>query len=184
MIIKVCGITNERDLSMAIDLGYTMAGFVQYRQSKRYIEKERAIKLINLAKNKIKTVAVGLTFKDAQGLYDIVDYIQIYELYGSDKLIYAGENFTENIKCQFFLYDKSRGSAKFEEFPDCLKAIDNKLIIAGGLTIDNVSEIIKQFRPAGVDVSTGVEEKPGVKDINKMRKFIDAVRSAEEEAKK
>ena len=184
MIIKVCGITNEKDLGMAIDLGYTMAGFVQYKQSKRYIEKERAIKLINLARNKIKTVAVGLTFKDVESLYDIVDYIQIYELYASDKLIYAGENFTENIKCQFFLYDKSRGSAKFEEFPDYLKAIDNKLIIAGGLTIDNVSEIIEQFKPAGIDVSSGVEERLGIKDIKKMRKFIDAVRSAEEGAKK
>jgi len=81
-----------------------------------------------------------------------------------------------------FLYDKSRGSSKLEEFPDYLKTIDNKLIIAGGLTFDNVSEVIKQFRPAGVDVSSGVEEKPGVKDINKMRKFIEAVRSAEKEA--
>jgi phosphoribosylanthranilate isomerase len=182
LIIKICGITNERDLSMAIDLGYTMAGFVQYRQSKRFIEKEKAIKLINLAKNKIKTVAVGLTFKDVESLYNIVDYIQIYEPCVSNKLIYAGENFTNSINCQYFLYDKSRGSSKLEEFPDYLKTIDNKLIIAGGLTFDNVSEVIKQFRPAGVDVSSGVEEKPGVKDINKMRKFIDAVRSAEKEA--
>ena len=167
---------------MAIDLGYTMAGFVQYRQSKRFIEKEKAIKLINLAKNKIKTVAVGLTFKDVESLYNIVDYIQIYEPCVSNKLIYAGENFTNSINCQYFLYDKSRGSSKLEEFPDYLKTIDNKLIIAGGLTFDNVSEVIKQFRPAGVDVSSGVEEKPGVKDINKMRKFIDAIRSAEKEA--
>jgi len=102
LIVKICGITNGRDLSMAIDLGYTMAGFVQYRQSKRFIEKEKAIKLISLAKSKIKTVAVGLTFKDVEDLYNTVDYIQIYEPYASNKLIYAGENFTNNINCQYF----------------------------------------------------------------------------------
>lgn len=184
MIIKVCGITNEEDLSIAIDLGYNMAGFVQNRKSKRYINKNRAIELINLARDKITTVAVGLTFEDVQDLYDIVDYIQIYEPYASNKLIYGGENFTENSHCQFFLYDKSRGSAKFEEFPDYLKAFREKLILAGGLTADNVGAVIKQFIPAGVDVSSGVERKPGIKDINKMKAFVNAARRAIKEINK
>ena len=183
MIVKICGITNEDDLLSAIELKYTMVGFVQYRLSKRYIEKERALHLIDLAKNRIKTVAVGLTFKDVEGLYDCVDYIQIYEPYHSDKLIYAGDHFDSLCDCCYFLYDKSRGSSMFEDFPDYLKSIRNKLIIAGGLREKNVVNIIKYLRPLGVDVSSGVEKSPGIKDIKKMERFIDIVKSAYEEVR-
>lgn len=181
MIVKICGITNEEDLLAAIELKYTMVGFVQYRMSKRYIEKERALHLIGLAKNKIKTVAVGLTFKDVEGLYECVDYIQIYEPYRSDKLIYAGEHFDSLCDCPYFLYDKSRGSSIFEDFPDYLKNIRTKLIIAGGLKEENVVNIIKHIRPLGVDVSSGVEKSTGIKDIRKMKRFINLVKNAYEE---
>lgn len=177
MIVKICGITNEDDLLAAIELKYTMVGFVQYRMSRRYIEKERTLHLIDVAKDKIKTVAVGLTFKDVEGLYEHVDYIQIYEPYHSDKLIYAGENLDSSCDCSYFLYDKSRGSSTFEDFPDCLKNIRTKLILAGGLTRENVVNVIKHIRPIGVDVSSGVEKSPGIKDIRKTEQFINTVRS-------
>ena len=56
-----------------------------------------------------------------------------------------------------------------------------RLMIAGGLTPENVGEAIRRLRPWGVDVSTGVEEAPGRKDPRKLRRFVEAARGAADE---
>ena len=53
------------------------------------------------------------------------------------------------------------------------------IIIAGGLTSANVSEVVTTLHPFGVDVASGVESKPGKKDYEKMRRFIEAVQRAD-----
>ena len=53
------------------------------------------------------------------------------------------------------------------------------LILAGGLTPENVGDAVRRLRPFAVDVASGVESRPGVKDFDRMRRFVDAVRLAE-----
>ena len=62
---------------------------------------------------------------------------------------------------------------------DWLLATEGKVVISGGLTPQSVTEVVRRVRPWGVDVSTGVESRPGIKDKDKMKAFIAAVRAAD-----
>ena len=82
----------------------------------------------------------------------------------------------QNYSVSAFILDPGRGSGKTFNW-DIARQIEKPLIIAGGLTPDNVKQVIKDLRPYGVDVSTGVEKDYGEKDREKVKKFIEEVRS-------
>jgi phosphoribosylanthranilate isomerase len=109
---------------------------------------------------------------------DDFDLIQVYEPVDMENLIYASNSIPDsNINFKYFLYDNSKGSGKLENIPLWVKKYQKKLIIAGGLNSENVTEIIRKFTPFGVDVSSGVEDLSGKKDFEKMAKFIKVVKS-------
>jgi phosphoribosylanthranilate isomerase len=182
VFIKVCGIKDLRYIDWAISLGFNAIGIVKHKESPRYVEDDMSLRLIAYARNRIKTVAVGLTFDEIKDLYELVDYIQIYERGPEEKLIYASNNFDETIKCKYFLFDSSKGRGSFNDFPDWIRRYSDKTIIAGGLRIDNVAMIVKNLKPCGIDVSSGVEIDRGIKDYNKMKDFINnALNGADDE---
>ena len=183
MKVKVCGLKNIKELEWAIKLQYDFAGIVVYKKSKRYVDFKQTIKMLEFAKNKIKTVVVSLNFKDVIPYVEISDFFQVYEYveFNLDKFIFASDTEPANKDYKYFLYDTSRGSGEFRKFPNWLYKFREKLIIAGGLNCENV-KTIKDLKPEGVDVSSGVEVS-GKKDYFLMKKFINNCKSLSKEVK-
>lgn len=177
MFTKVCGLTTKEQIDKAVEFGYDAIGIVTYNKSKRYCPTETAIKLAEYAKGKIKRFVVGINYSDVKQAAPFFDYTQNYELKQVPNLVLASkEKPPSDLTYEYFVYDASVGSGVFKEFPEWIKNSTDKLIVAGGLTKENVCGVIKNIQPFGVDVSSGVE-KNGVKDFEMMKEFIDTVRN-------
>ena len=178
MFTKVCGLKTIEQIDKAIEYGYDAIGVVTYCKSIRYCQTKDAIRLAKHAKGRgIKSFVVGLTYSDVEDVADAFDYTQIYEIKQVPNLVLASKEIPpSNLNYEYFVYDASIGSGVFEEFPRWIKDMAGKIIVAGGLNTENVCSVIKDIKPFGVDVSSGVEDN-GVKDLRLMREFIEAVKS-------
>jgi phosphoribosylanthranilate isomerase len=177
MFVKICGLTTKEQIDAAVACGYDAIGVVTYPKSKRYCSPQKAVELAEYAKGRIKRFVVGVTYQDVQEVADFFDYTQIYEARPIPNLILASkEKPPLDLDYEYFIYDASIGSGVFHPFPTWVKEMAGKIIVAGGLDMENVCSVIQDIKPFGVDVSSGVE-KDGVKDFKMMKEFIDAVRN-------
>jgi phosphoribosylanthranilate isomerase len=175
MFIKVCGLKTKKQIDKAIEYGYDAIGVVTYAKSIRYCPTEEAIELAIHAKGKIKSFVVGLTYGDVENVADAFDYTQIYEAKPVPNLALASKDVPPpDLNYEYFFYDASTGSGVFKQIPGWVKDMTGKVIVAGGLNKENVCSVIRDIKPFGVDVSSGVE-KNGVKDLRLMKEFIEAV---------
>lgn len=205
MFVKICGITNEQDALLAVALGADALGFV-FADSKRQISSDIARDIINRVPKEIMTIGV---FKNQP--IEVVDRIitktglQGAQLHGDEsieatqwlservpfvvKAFSAGSpmvGFANHFRANAILIDgKSPGSGQVFDWT-LVEGVPpvQKLILAGGLNCTNVAEAIRSVRPWGLDVSTGVETSPGRKDPRKLRRFIEIVRSFEQQDEK
>lgn len=178
MFVKVCGITSAEQVDQAVILGYSAIGVVMHRPSPRHCGPDRARKLARYARGRILTVAVGVSYDEVSACREDFDYVQAYEFRDLDRYIYAGDKEPPAGSRSLFMFDASRGSGASAEFPPWLHGIRERLIISGGLTPENVSRVIRGYRPFGIDVSSGVEKTRGTKDYRLMETFIAEVRHA------
>ena len=177
MFTKVCGLTTRQQIDKAIAYGYDAIGIVTYAKSKRYCPHAKALELAMHAKGRVKTVVVGKTYEDVKDVAHAFDYTQIHEARQVPNLILALKEMPPAaIQYDYFIYDASIGSGTFKPFPEWVKTMADKIILAGGLNPQNVCAVIKAIRPFGVDVSSGVETQ-GVKDFGLMKAFIEAVKN-------
>lgn len=177
MFVKVCGLKSKEQIDKAIEYGYDAIGIVTYAKSKRFCSTENAIELAQYARGRIKSFVVGLTYNDVQTVAGLFDYTQIYEAKQVANLVLASKKIPPaNIKYDYFIYDASVGSGIFHGFPKWVTDMSQRIIVAGGLNKENVRSVIRDIKPFGVDVSSGVE-KDGFKDFQLMREFINVVRS-------
>jgi phosphoribosylanthranilate isomerase len=184
--VKICGITRYEDAMLACSLGTDAVGFV-FTESPRRVNRESLVPWIH-ALTGVEKVGV---FRD-EGIDEIMrtcdglglDAIQFHtdpistheRLWQRYAVIYAMEGFHEErfsgIPCRI-LIDSSLGKG----MKGVWKKYDFPYILAGGLTPENVRGAIHKAGPAGVDVSSGVEKAPGIKDWSLMEWFIREAKS-------
>ena len=201
--IKICGLTNLDDASAAIDFGADALGFVFFKESPRNISPEKAAAII--AKLPVFTTTVGVFVNEPrEEILKIVDQtgVSVIQLHGEEppeacllpRKVIKGIRIKsieslEPLKryqglVSAFLLDTYAphilgGTGQVFNWDIALEAKNfGRVILAGGLTPENISEAIRMVKPYAVDVSSGVELEKGRKDHQKMRLFIERARSA------
>ena len=200
--IKCCGLTRVDDVQLAARLGADAVGFVMTRRSKRFVDPAAAAALRDSVPPFVTTVA--LVMDDDRAYIDEVlrvlrpDLLQFHGEETDDfcasfgvrylKAVAMGEGATALPRLRAYpratglLLDghglgELGGSGQRFDWSLMPKDLAQPLVLAGGLTAENVGEAIRVARPWGVDVSSGIEASPGIKDMAKMERFISAVRA-------
>jgi phosphoribosylanthranilate isomerase len=201
--VKICGITNPEDARVAVEAGADALGFVFYPPSPRYVTPERARQIIHTLPPFV--TAVGLFVDMAlEAITGIVEQCQLdrVQLHGREspelcrvmprRVIKAfriknAASLTDlpGYRVSAYLLDAyvegalpgGTGATFAWELASQARPY-GPVILAGGLTPENVAAAIARVRPYGVDVSTGVERAPGLKDPHKVRAFIARAKAA------
>ncbi len=205
--IKICGIRDTETALLAVDAGADALGFVFAKNSSRYVEPEAVWDILQALPPFVSTV--GLTVNAKTEAFDEIQEaapFDLAQLHGSESIPQARDYMTPVIKAIRFnddtiveelgrwapvdevvaiLVDGSAGGEgqtfDWERLAAVRESVVHPLIVAGGLTPENVGEAIRIVRPYAVDVSSGVESERGIKDPDRIRAFCDAVRAADAE---
>ena len=200
--VKMCGITRLEDARMCLEAGADVLGFNFWPESKRHVPVSRAVEIAAALPARVLRVgvfvhatpeevrrtvaAVGLGAVQLHGDEDPLEYAEAgVPLW---QVLRIGTSLPESVspRAAELLLD-----ARVEGFGGSGRSFDWSLArearrfglpfwLAGGLSPLNVEEAVRRVAPAGVDVASGVEASPGVKDPERVRAFVAAVRAAEE----
>ncbi|MCB4743522.1 MAG: phosphoribosylanthranilate isomerase [Sulfurovum sp.] len=190
MRVKICGITNLRDALYAVECGADALGFVFYNQSPRYITPKNAKHIIDLLPPFVERVGLfvheGVETIDTICRYTGISLAQIHfdvdeeslDVVEPKTLPVVRAKSPEDIHCfsnRYRLVDaycETYGGSGKRLNLEWFKGVDcSKIILAGGLTPENIVDI-KGYGFYGVDVSSGVESVKGKKDLHKVKQFI------------
>ena len=199
--VKVCGITNLVDAEKALQYGADALGFNFYPPSPRYVTPEKARTIVhalsisegnvalfvNETKERVRQILTSGELPDGRPGYDFVQF------HGEESSDYCRGWGLRVIKA-FRLKDK-QSLSPIDKFPADFYLLDSwsagyggsgasfpwewlegfkteKIILSGGLNLDNVTDAVRRVHPWAVDVCSGVETRPGIKDHEKIKDFI------------
>jgi len=195
MFVKVCGVTSEEDALLVVAMGADAVGFV-FAPSPRQIAPQRAAEIARRLPSEI--VTVGVFRDDARDRVVEVAHaagLRAVQLHGNEspadthwirqrvplliKAFPAGDprlDQADEYAADAFLVDSpTPGSGEVFDWSLAEGApAHRRIILAGGLTPENVGDAVRVVRPWGVDVASGVESAPGRKDPSKVRAFVEA----------
>ena len=203
LFIKICGITNAKDASLAVSFGANALGFNMYEKSSRYVPHQQVNEILKELPD--ETIPV-MVFVDPSSEY-VEDCLKlstkiIPQFHGNETPEFCS-SFNRNFIKAIPVSKKSDINTGFEKYADSWmilldsktqegfggtgkqfdwtylkdKDYDKTYLIAGGLNPNNVAEVLSLTSCAGLDVSSGVESSPGKKDLMKMKEFIDVARN-------
>ena len=202
--VKICGITREVDALAAVEHGADAIGLVFYPPSPRYVSVERAAQIAAVLPPFVTTVGLFVN-ADAETIAEVVEKvgIDLIQFHGNECADYCAQHHRPWIRAlrmkddldlarsaeQFaaargLLLDAYRpgvpgGTGETFDWSRIPSELAGSIVLAGGLDSENISEAVRSVRPFAVDVSGGVEAEPGIKDADKIARFMAGVRSGE-----
>lgn len=196
MIVKICGLKTEEAVRAAADTGADLLGFIFYQRSRRYVEPEKVREIASRVKQGRKVgVFVDAPLAEVNEIAELcsLDYVQ---LHGHEDADYArqvvrpvikayryGDNFqaeeAESFPAELILLDsfvpgEAGGTGKsfaWQEASREAASLTKPLLVAGGISEDNLSQVVEAFHSYGVDVSGSLEVQ-GVKSPELIRSFL------------
>ncbi|MGY0557136.1 MULTISPECIES: phosphoribosylanthranilate isomerase [unclassified Lysobacter] len=205
--VKFCGLTRPGDVRLACELGADAIGFVFASQSTRRVAPQQARAMRQALAPLVDAVAL-FSDNPADEIRQVVRQVRpsLLQFHGSEDDVFCSAFGVPYLKAipmgspiarehpvmlhrsypsaAGFLFDShdvggAGGSGKVFDWRRIPAGVQKPFVLAGGLSADNVFDAIQAALPWGVDVSSGIESAPGVKDGDKMRHFVEQVRRAD-----
>lgn len=201
-LIKICGVTRLDDAASVLDSGADAIGLMFYRNSPRHVSVERAIEIAAMVSDRLLKVGLFVN-NNAEDVREIIGSVplDILQFHGDEDAAFCRQfrrPYWKAVRVRK-AEDVARVIAEHQEAAGILadawdpvqhggtgktfdwRLLENlpvgqQLILAGGLSPENVSQAITTVRPWAVDVSSGVEESPGIKSRTKIIQFVNEVR--------
>jgi phosphoribosylanthranilate isomerase len=200
VFVKICGVRTLEDALWAAEAGADAIGFNFWPRSKRYITVEEAGRIAKKLPARVSTVGVFVNAAEADVLrafqHGAVDLVQFHGDETPDSCLRFAGRYVKALRlasehslaaldvysCDLLLIDADTagygGSGQRADVELARRAAERRrVLLAGGLTPENVADAIRAVRPYGVDVAGGVESAPGVKDRTKVTAFITAAKN-------
>jgi phosphoribosylanthranilate isomerase len=200
--IKICGLTREQDALLCADKGADFLGFIFEPSSPRFLEPERAAAITAKIRERETRPRIVGVFRDASPEYvreiAAVAGLDMVQLHGTEtddeiraigipaiKTFRVGDTLpdtTSHPGAELFLFDtyeERRSGGTGRRFDWSLLAMyprTKPFLLAGGLNAENVAAAISLVRPDAIDVASGVESEPGIKDPEKIEELFHRVR--------
>ena len=204
IFIKICGITNLEDAKFSITDGADAIGFIQSKKSERFV----SLETLNVIKDAIGINFLSIPVFVNPSTEEVINFLSIFpnsilQFHGDEEeefckafnkpyikainvsnqedLINDLKGFKDSFAYLLDSGDSQNRGGTGETFDWKLipKDLSNKIIVAGGLDSNNIGVLLSKISPFGVDVSSGVEHKIGVKDHSKIDNFIKLVKKYE-----
>lgn len=203
--VKICGITRPHDAVLAAEQGADAIGLVFYPPSPRHVSLEQAAEIAAALPPFVTTVGLFVN-ADAQTIAETVAAAQLdlIQFHGNECADYCKEHARPWMRAirmkddvdleaeaerfaagRGLLLDAYRpgvpgGTGESFDWSRIPSAMAAQIVLAGGLTPENIAQAVREVRPYAVDVSGGVEASPGIKDAEKIARFMAGVRSGEQ----